>query len=196
MQAPKIGACVISFRLPGKEEQLVREGDQVLRKEDLRKEGAYYHDNTKTNDVWRYKDTHHLPLTTKFTDNKNVEWKVKIVDKTGNCNMCVPKSSGMDFYAEHGHKERVGMDATAHFMCFEFRYEKGNDAWYCVGPTCKHGIHIHTEGYTDPDYANSDWDNWIKALEMVEKGAKVASSVTAVGVQIAGAVATGGAAGR
>ena len=137
-----------------------------------------YHDNTRTHDTWRYAKTHNLPLTTTFTDYMNVEWKVKLVSKSGSCNMCVPGHSEMYFYGDE--RDRVGMDATAEFMCFSFSYQPSS--WFN-----SHGIRLLTEGFTDPQYANDDWDNWAKALELVKTGTDIAASLTETGIKIAGA---------
>ena len=109
------------------------------------------------------------------------------MDSTGECSMCVPKSTEM--YFDGDERDRVGMDATTHYMCFTFRYEAS-------GWTSSHGIKVHSEGYTPPEFANSDYDTWTAALDMVEKGASVTSSILGVGAQVAALAATGGAAGR
>jgi len=109
------------------------------------------------------------------------------MDSTGECSMCVPKSTEM--YFDGDERDRVGMDATTHYMCFTFRYQESS--W-----TSSHGIKVHSEGYTPPEFANSDYDTWTKALEMVEKGAGVTTSILGVAGQVAAMAATGGAAGR
>ena len=107
----------------------------------------------------------------------NVEWQVQLASETGTCNLCVPSNTEMLFWGDE--KDRVGMDATTQFMCFTFSYVKG-------GWTSSHGIKVRSEGFTDPNYANNDWDNWSKALDLVKKGVDIAASMSEIGIGIAG----------
>ena len=107
----------------------------------------------------------------------NVEWQVQLASETGTCNLCVPSNTEMLFWGDE--KDRVGMDATTQFMCFTFSYEK-------KGLFSSHGIKVRTEGFTDPNYANNDWDNWSKALDLVKKGVEITASLADIGIGIAG----------
>ena len=176
--AERVGACEISFRFAGEPAYSSTKGNQLLTPGILNGRGAYYHDGTRTWDTWRYARTHNLPLTTWFTDSMNVEWQVKLVNQRGVCTMCVPGNSEMRFWGDE--PDRVGMDATAQFMCFTFSYEPSG--WWH-----SHGIRLRTEGFTDPQYANNNWDNWQKALELVKTGADIGSSLATTGIAIAGA---------
>ena len=107
----------------------------------------------------------------------NVEWQVQIASQTGECNLCVPQNTKMNFWGDE--PDSVGMDATAQFMCFTFSYE--HKSW-----RNSHGIKVHTEGFTDPEFANNDWDNWSKALDLVKKGVDITKSMSQTGIAIAG----------
>lgn len=174
--AERVGACEISFRFPGDAAYTSTRADQLLTPPVLNSRGAFYHDNTRTWDTWRYATTNNLPLTTVFTDNMNVEWQVKVISPSGICTMCVPGNSEMKFWGDE--MDRVGMDATAQFMCFTFNYQESS--WFN-----SHGIRLRTEGYTDPQYANNDWENWSKALDLVKTGTDIVSSLTKTGIAIA-----------
>merc|ERR1712110_184968 len=113
-----------------------------------------------------------------FSDAHNIEWKVKVVKKTGTCKMCVP---GNDMTFEGDERTSVGIDATTQFMCFTSQYVPSS--WV---PPQRHGIRIKTEGYTDPAFANDDWKNWGKALAMVKEGAEIAGSLAKSGIRMAG----------
>ena len=107
----------------------------------------------------------------------NVEWQVQLATQSGTCTMCVPSNTEMLFWGDE--RDRVGMDATTQFMCFTFWYEPSS--WFH-----SHGIRVRTEGFTDPKYANNDWDNWSKALDLVKKGTDIVSAMTETGIAIAG----------
>ena len=107
----------------------------------------------------------------------NVEWQVQIASQSGECNLCVPQNTKMNFWGDE--QDSVGMDATTQFMCFTFWYEPSS--WFH-----SHGIRVWTEGFTDPKYANNDWDNWSKALDLVKKGTDIVSAMTETGIAIAG----------
>merc|ERR550534_2564316 len=171
------GACKISFREPGESVFSPIPSDGILKKHMLVDRGILYHDNTKTYDTFRYAKTNSLPLTTKFTDSMNVEWQVQLATQSGTCTMCVPSNTEMLFWGDE--RDRVGMDATTQFMCFTFWYEPSS--WFH-----SHGIRVRTEGFTDPKYANNDWDNWSKALDLVKKGTDIVSAMTETGIAIAG----------
>ena len=112
----------------------------------------------------------------------NVEWQVQLATQSGTCTMCVPSNTEMLFWGDE--RDRVGMDATTQFMCFTFSYE--HKSW-----RNSHGIKVRTEGFTDPNYANNDWDNWSKALDLVKKGVDITASMTQIGIGIAGAAGRG-----
>ena len=73
----------------------------------------------------------------------------------------------------------VGIDATKQFIWLTFWYQPSS--WWK-----SHGIRVRTEGFTDPKYANNDWDNWSKALDLVKKGTDIVSAMTETGIAIAG----------
>jgi len=178
--AQSVGACEISFRTSGGTTYHKAKGNQILTPSILNGKGAYYHDNTRTWDTWRYYVQDSVPLTTQFVDSMNVWWRVKVIDTIGTCTLCVPANSAMNFYNDNHWIGVVGMDATSQFMCFTFHYEPSS--WWHYN-----GIRVRTEGFTDPAYANNDWDNWQNALELIKTGAEIGESLANTGIAIAGA---------
>lgn len=126
-----------------------------------------YIEGSRTYDNFRYSKTTKLPLTTEWTDAKNVRWKVKLISKRAQCTVVVPCGTSNYFYGDE--KDRVGMDAQANFCQYSFTYLDGSS----------HGIRVQTNGYRLKGMGTylSDTENWKNVMERAKQGADIAAVV-------------------
>lgn len=132
-----------------------------------------YIQGSRTYDTWRYANTRNFPLTTKWTDAANVQWKVTLNSNSDGCTVSVPCNPSTMFYGDE--RDRVGMDAQVNVCKFNFSYEPGG-AW------SSHGIRVQSNGYryNGMGVYMSDTEQWQAVLGLVKQGVEIASAATDV----------------